>query len=394
MSTVKATFVADTSGFNGPVEKMVRSSQSAARRIAQSYTTELANVEHRLSQVLPDTVTAHDLRARRMMLLRQKFAREAGGFDPSGVTQTIGGGFLGRLAGAGSGMSQMIHSLRASFDSIVTGANPVRVAMQQLPQMAQALWLAGVGLKTTFLALGSGLLATLPIIADFKIALDTARLNKAAKESGLNADILNANTRAEVLRQLFENSSLLGEDKQKALSKAIREAKTDADTREAVAAGRDALLAIYHSPEQMKAGETLDRITERASLEAISDPFAKRRMEERLRFEKTRAEITAAGTADPRNEFQQRVIAAQYANRLQNEEVLRQIDLDEAQSRMKLHQRGLALNAQQQHGAYISFGGNPLLDVNKQQLAKLDVVAQTLKKIHDTGGLGRRGVTF
>lgn len=89
----------------------------------------------------------------------------------AGVAGSVAGGnfisrFISRMHGTGSGgISQLVHVFRASFDSLASGISPFRVLMQQGPQAAQALMLAGGGMLRMFgmvgvaIGIGAGAIA-------------------------------------------------------------------------------------------------------------------------------------------------------------------------------------------------------------------------------------------
>jgi len=67
--------------------------------------------------------------------------------------------FINGLKGHGSGgMQQLVHVVRATFDSLASGMNPFRVFLQQAPQALQAFWSLGGSAAAKFI-LGFGVVA-------------------------------------------------------------------------------------------------------------------------------------------------------------------------------------------------------------------------------------------
>jgi len=119
-----------------------------------------------------------------------------------------GGNFMSRfmasMHGTGSGgAAQLVHVFRATFDSLASGMNPLRVLLQQGPQAFQAMTSMTGGFLRVILAVGGPLIAIGGIIGG--IVIYFTRVNKLAEALKTTVDrIFNADHIAKYLQKVQE----------------------------------------------------------------------------------------------------------------------------------------------------------------------------------------------
>lgn len=187
------------------------------------------------------------------------------------------------------------------------------------------------------LPLLAGAISAVPIGLDAKLALDAARATRQGRASGEAADLLRANYRANVLRELFGARDLMKPGESDDFRKRIRAESSpeaaDAIAREAARRLQEVGAAKLSSPEQKAAGEKLAQIIARGFVESTLDGFERQRREVRLDLAEARKKIEELAKVDSRLDFQRLVQQAYTGERETSYRRLADIDAAEAEAK-------------------------------------------------------------
>ena len=162
-SSIKAIFSADASQSDKVMKQMADSSEATAKAMSRNFKKEIAEIDAALKKLPAESLLAKRLESRKTVLSgrlgikdSEEMFQKPGGIGTSmidGTLPAMNRATLGLRRYAG-GYTQLLHSARATFDSLASGMPFDRVLMQQAPQVVQALMAMKLGYIALAVAAG------------------------------------------------------------------------------------------------------------------------------------------------------------------------------------------------------------------------------------------------